>query len=287
MEGYCALTSRRLLFRLATSDRFERAVRSVAPAEGAARRAARRYVAGDAADDALAVARELADAGMRASIDLFGEQVSDPGEARAVGDAYVDLARRLDHGTWLSIDLSHVGLDVSTELAREALERIAGALPAGARLQVGGEDSARAERILEVVLTVARAGAPVTATVLANLRRSAADGDRLASAGVPIRLVKGAYVEPPALAFAWGDETDVNYLRLARALGEADLALATHDRVLREALPDHHRHELLLGVRPGDAHALARQGRDVTVYVPYGAGWFRYWMRRVAESRGA
>jgi proline dehydrogenase len=144
------------------------------------------------------------------------------------------------------------------------------------------------DRVLDVVLGAAAAGLPVEATLQANLRRSPADADRLAAAGVPVRLVKGAYVERPADALPWGPQTDAAYAELARRLRAAgvDVALATHDGALRETLPDA-RCELLLGVRPADATALAAAGRDVRIYVPYGPAWFRYFMRRRAEAQRA
>ena len=142
-----------------------------------------------------------------------------------------------------------------------------------------------------MILALAEAGAPIGATLQANLRRSELDLERVAAAGVHVRLVKGAYLEPAHLAYPYGEETDLAYVRLAYRLAEAGLrvALATHDRPLREgllrALPDAEC-ELLLGVRNEDAEALAHDGRTVRLYVPFGEGWFRYWMRRLAESRG-
>jgi proline dehydrogenase len=287
---------RPILFKLATSERFERAVRGAPGGNRVAYTLATRYVAGATVDDALATARRLAAQGIDASIDFFGENVTDPGEADRVADAYVALAGRLathaPPGTYLSIDLSHVGIDEPGEGARRRLERVAAALPAGARIQVGAEQAARVDRILDAVLAVARGGGPVAATIQANLRRSPADADKLAEAGVPIRLVKGAYVETPALAHAWGDETDIAFIDLAYALhgAGATLSLGTHDPVIREALlpalPGAVL-EMLLGVRTEELEPLAARGVPVRVYVPYGDRWFRYAMRRAAESRGA
>jgi hypothetical protein len=106
------------------------------------------------------------------------------------------------------------------------------------RVQVGAEDTSRTDPILEVVTALAAQGAPLMATVQANLRRSPHDVARLAAAGVPVRLCKGAYAEPAGLAYPWGEATDVAFLRLAHQLREAGAAfsLATHDPVLREAL---------------------------------------------------
>jgi proline dehydrogenase len=283
---------RPILFKLATSKRFETAVRNAPGGERTAYRLASRYVAGASADDALATARRLAAQGVESSIDFFGENVTDPGEADAVSDAYVALAARIEAPTFLSIDLSHIAIDEPGDGARRRLERIAAALPAGSRIQVGAEQIARVDRILDAVLAVARAGGLVAATVQANLRRSPGDAERLAEAGVPIRLVKGAYVETPSLAHAWGDETDIAFIELAYSLHRAGamLSLGTHDPVIREALlpalPGT-TIEMLLGVRLEDLRSLTARQLPIRVYVPYGPGWFRYAMRRAAESRGS
>jgi proline dehydrogenase len=283
---------RTILFRLATSQRFERSVRAAPGGERLAYRLASRYVAGATADDALATARRLAADNVLSSIDYFGEKVTDAAEADRVADAYVALAGRIDAGTYLSIDLSHIAIDEPGDGARRRLERIAAALPAGARIQVGAEQATRLDRILVAVLEVARGGGPVAATIQANLRRSPADAQRLAEAGVPIRLVKGAYIETPALAHAWGDPTDIAFIELAYALhcAGATVSLGTHDPVIREALlpalPGVSI-EMLLGVRSYDLPTLAARGVPVRVYVPYGDAWFRYAMRRAAESQGA
>jgi proline dehydrogenase len=287
--------SRRLLFGLATSERLERTVRAIPSAERRAQRAARPYVGGSSAEQALAIAATLAGHRIASSVDFFGENVSDPQEADHAAEEYLRLARELAHappGTFVSLDLSHLAIDRDWEGARRRLQRIAEALPAGSRVQVGAEQAARADAILAAVTEVARSGAPVSATLQANLRRSDADGLALAGAGVPIRLVKGAYVEDPRAAHAWGEPTDLAFLALAHDLHAAGaaLSLGTHDPVLREALlralPGVGV-EMLLGVRSDDAAALAARGVEVRIYVPYGDGWFRYAMRRLAESRRA
>lgn len=288
---------RRALFSLATSDRFERAVRAAPGGEALAWRLASPYVAGPTAEDALATATELAGRGVASSIDFFGENVTDPRRANEVADEYERLATRLSGappGTYLSLDLSHVDVDGPGAAVAGRLERIAAALPDGARVQVGAEQAARTDRILDAVLATARATAApgsVCATVQANLYRSARDVLVLAEAGVPIRLVKGAYVESPAEAHPWGDATDIAFAELAHALNRAgaDCSLATHDPVLREALLPALPGvgvEMLLGVRPADQASLVARGVPVRVYVPYGGEWFRYAMRRAAESRG-
>jgi proline dehydrogenase len=285
-----AVTGRRVLFALATSAGWERAVRALPGGERGAYLLARSYVAGTRPEDALACAHRLAAAGIASSIDFFGENVSDTTDADRVTGHYVALAEMLERArenTFLSIDLSHIGLDEPGEAVRRRLERIAAALPAGRRIQVGAEQERRADRIL----AVAREGGAVSATIQANLKRSRADAHALAERGVPIRLVKGAYVEDPQVARPWGEPTDLAFVELAHELhaNGAGVAIATHDAVLREALlralPGIGV-EMLLGVRSADARAVAGRGLPVRIYVPYGDGWFRYAMRRWAESVG-
>jgi proline dehydrogenase len=286
---------RRLLFTLATSSGWEKAIRALPGGERIAYRLASRYVAGTGLDEALAATHRLADAGLAASLDSFGESVTDSAEADRITDAYIVLARALNRApanTFLSIDLSHIGLDQPGEGVRRRLERVAAALPDGRRIQVGGEEERRAGRILETVLALARTGGAVSATVQANLKRSRSDAHALAEGGVPVRLVKGAYVEDPRVARPWGEPTDLAFLELAHEL-HADgsgLALATHDPILREALlralPGVGV-EMLFGVRSADATALVWRGVPIRIYVPYGEDWFRYAMRRWAESVGA
>lgn len=290
-----AAVPRRLLFALATTSSWERAVRAVPGGERTAWRLATRYVAGTRLDDALGCADGLSRDALACSVDLFGEQVSDPVEADRVADEYVALARdlaRFPDGTFLSIDLSHIGLDESGDALERRLARIVEALPAGSRLQVGAEEERRADLVLAAVLSAARRGGPVSATLQANLRRSVRDARTLAEAGVPVRLVKGAYVEDASVALRWGEPTDLAFMELAHSLhgGGAELVLATHDPVLREALLGALPGvgvEMLLGVRGEDARALVARGVAVRIYVPYGDDWFRYAMRRWAESMGA
>jgi proline dehydrogenase len=160
-------------------------------------------------------------------------------------------------------------------------------------VQVGAEEAALADVIQGCVLTVAATGLAdrLGATVQANLLRSPADADALSDAGVHVRLVKGAYVEETG-AHPFGEPTDVAFLRLAFRLAERGAAwsMATHDGRLREALLLAHGAvpvEQLLGVRPEALDELHDRGVPTRAYVPYGPDWFRYWMRRLAESRGA
>ena len=158
-------------------------------------------------------------------------------------------------------------------------------------LQVGAEQATRTDAILGITRAAAEEGLPVMQTVQANLRRSPADVESLAAAGIPVRLVKGAFVEAGEIALPWGSETDHAYVALAERLAAlgAPHALATHDQdILAHLLPldPESTVECLLGVRQDDARRLAASGRTVRVYVPYGERWFRYAARRAAESIG-
>ena len=282
---------RRMLFALAMSERFESAVARVPGGRDRGLRLARRYVAGTTVGEALGAADDLTRRGLGVSLDAFGEQVRDRAEARRTADEYLTLIGELpqrDGDIWLAIDLSHIGVDCGVEFCAGLLGEIAAALPGGRRLQVGAEDATRADAILEVCERVAGNGGPLTITLQANLRRSADDVARVAAIGVPVRLVKGAYVEASSVALPYGAEVDAAYLRLAGALREAGIAViaATHDLVLQEALRELPV-EMLLGIDPERADALVVEGRPVRVYVPYGEMWWRYWMRRVAEAQGA
>jgi proline dehydrogenase len=287
---------RQKLLRVAMSDRLERAVRALAPVEELARRAASRYVAGGPAE-AFARARTLSGRGVGASLDEFGVPVSDLADAQRVAADYMRLAGELSSRSddvWLSVDLSHLGLDADPRACAEHLAQIAGRIPLGRRIQVGSEDHGRAEAIVGCVLSVARAGLAdrLGATVPANFRRSPADLERLVDAGVHVRLVKGAFRAPVDLALPSGEPTCIAFLRLAHRLAEvqARFALATHDGMLREAAllslgprPV----EQLLGVRPDMLDELAGRGVPVRVYVPFGREWFRYWMRHRIETLSA
>jgi proline dehydrogenase len=222
--------------------------------------------------------------------------VSDQALADRVLEEYLGLAAALPPppaDVWLSVDLSHLAIGAGPAAAADRLAAIADALPAGRRLQVGAEEAALADRIRACVLAVAARGLAdrLGATVQANLVRSSDDIDALVDAGVHVRLVKGAYVEATG-AHRFGEPTDVAFLRLGFRLAERGAAwsMATHDGRLREALLLAHgsvRVEQLLGVRPEALDELHARGVPTRVYVPYGADWFRYWARRVAESRGA
>jgi proline dehydrogenase len=286
---------RTVLLHLATSRRLERGVKALPGGEAAAWRAASRYVAGRTEPQALQAVEELLAAGHAVSVDLFGERVDAPAVADQVVDGYRSLAATiadLPSKVWLSLDLSHLAVRVDAAAAADRLEAITRALSPGRRIQIGAEDAAHTDAILGGVLEVAGRGLSdrLGATVQANLLRSPADARQLTDAGVHVRLVKGAYIERTG-AHPFGEPTDIAFLRLGWQLAGAgaDWSMATHDGRMREALLLAHPGvvvEQLLGVRPDVLAQLHDRGVATRVYVPYGPDWFRYWARRVAESRG-
>jgi proline dehydrogenase len=287
---------RAILFKLATNDRLEQLVKGLPGGEENAYRAASRYVAGRTRDEALQTATDQLAKGHGVSLDLFGELSVDPAAAAKVVDEYLELAELIPPppaDVWLAVDLSHLALDVDPSGCADLLAKVVEALPPGRRIQVGAEDLGLADKVLQCVLEVAGRGLAdrLGATVQANLLRSPEDADALIAAGVQVRLVKGAYVEP-AGAHPYGEPTDIAFLQLAHRLaaGGVPWSLATHDGRVREAVqlsvgpvPVEH----LLGVRPEVLDQLRARDIPTRVYVPYGPNWFRYWLRRVAESRGA
>ncbi len=286
--------ARAAAFRLATSDGVERVALVSAESRRIVFRRAHRYVAGLDERAAFAVVRELRSDGLAASVDMFGENTDDDAYAEAVTERYVALAAALAAypDTYLSVDCSHLGLDRDPVACGARIERIARALPSGVRLQLGAEESSRTDATLAIARAAAGAGLPVMVTIQANLLRSASDIERLVEARVPIRLVKGAYVENRETAHPWGPTTDAAYNALGEWLVElgADHALATHDPAILDRLLAGRTGasvEFLLGVRPDDARRLASAGHRVRIYVPFGQRWFRYYARRAAESIGA
>jgi proline dehydrogenase len=287
--------SRRALYGLAESRRLRALVQGSAALEDRAYRGAARLLGGRVLDEVLATLTRLHREGFATAVDYLGEQRSDPAAVESAGDQYVRLTgelARLDGDVNVWVDLTNVGLDISDETCRRQLIRIADGLPAGSRLQLLAHDSSRIDRILALVTELAARGVPVMPTLQANLREAPAYADRLIETGVPVLLVKGAHLESAKVAHRWGEETDVAFLQLAHQLhaGGAQLAIGTHDPVIREAVtaavPDVEV-QMLLGVRPTDAHDLVLRGRSVRLYVPYGQDWLRYFLHRLGEGRGA
>lgn len=269
-----------------------------------ARRLVRRFVAGTELEDALAVIQRVHEGGLSTAITYLGENVASEAAARAAAAAYVEILdqiKRRGLHCVPSLKLTHMGLDLSETACAENLRRILErARDHGNRVWVDMEQSAYTDRTLRLYAELRRDYSNVACVVQAYLRRSEEDVRRLIGLGATVRLCKGAYREPPSVAFAGKGEVDRNYERLMDLLlsREAQAAgvyagFATHDERLivraerraRElgAPRDRFEIQMLYGIR-GDLHAGIRgMGLALRLLVPYGEEWYGYFMRRLAE----
>ena len=271
---------------------------------GPARRMARRFVAGETLAEAIAAVQALNGEGLFATLDHLGENVTTETEARDATTEVLDLLAAIeasDLRAGVSVKLTQLGLDLSPALAAENLARIvARAAEAGRFVRIDMESHDYVPPILDLFEALWDRYKNVGVVIQAYLYRSADDVAHLVSLGASMRLVKGAYDEPPEVAYAAKDDTDANYVRLlellfsdeARANG-VFLAIATHDTALidwtrehtrRQGIPaDRFEFQMLYGIRAGLQRQLAAEGYRVRAYVPYGQQWYPYFMRRLAE----
>jgi proline dehydrogenase len=268
------------------------------------RRLVRRFVAGTGPDEALRVVEDLNARGLAGAVTYLGEHVRTPADAARAAGVYRDLIdeiarRRL--AAVPSLKPTHLGLDLGQDVCRQNLEAVlAHGRTAGTRVWVDMESSAYTDRTLDLYARL-RPGYPNAACVVqAYLRRTSADLERLIGLGAAVRLCKGAYREPPAIAYPAKRDVDGAYARLADRLLAPDAlargvypAFATHDerlidriraRAARDGVPaDRYEFQMLYGVRPDLHAALAGQGLTLRVLVPFGEDWYGYFMRRLAE----
>jgi proline dehydrogenase len=255
-----------------------------------------RFVAGETLDEAIRALRGLNDKGLKANTTLLGEHVADRAETLAVVEAYEGILERIAaEGLHVNValKLTHLGLLLDPELAYENVARlVARAAELGNFIRIDMEESRHVDATLEIYRRLRAAGHDNVGTVLqAYLYRSEADLEALLPLAPNLRLVKGAYLEPPDVAYPQKTDVDAAYVRLLeRALtGEGYTAVATHDeRVLGHVLGlgvpgEHFELQLLYGVRPQRQLELARQGHTVLVATPFGPEWYPYLMRRLAE----
>lgn len=266
------------------------------------RRLSSRFVAGLELDQALDAAAACREAGLSATLDHLGENVTGAAAARAAAaGAIASLKALLQRGLEanISIKLTQFGLDVAgggEALAAENLRAVAcSARDLGGFVRVDMEASAYTDATLRLVQAVHAEGLPVGTVLQAYLHRTAGDLERLLARGIRVRLVKGAYREPAGVAIQSKAEVDANYVLLLRRLLQAGNypAIATHDPKMIEATrvrarelqlaPDGFEFQMLHGIRRDLQSALRRQGWRVRVYIPYGAEWYPYFMRRLAE----
>jgi proline dehydrogenase len=261
-----------------------------------------RFVAGMEIEDVLRVAEAVNKQGMAVTLDSLGESVTSEAEAHRAAEIYHQLLdaiaeRKLDAN--ISVKLTQMGLELSAELAEAIVESLAGhAAATGNFVRIDMEDS----RLTQITLEIARRlharpqlrGA-IGVVIQSYLYRSQADIEQLLAGGIRVRLCKGAYKEPPEVAFKRKADVDANFVRLSRMLLASSVyhALATHDEAMVAAARtfasqrgiDSSRFEfqMLYGVRRDLQRRLVREGYKVRVYVPFGREWYPYFMRRLAE----
>ena len=291
---------RTLLLKLSTRPRIGQAMDRLP----AARRFVRRFVAGETAEEALVVLDRLDRQGFLGAATYLGENVTTPADAARAAQAYLDLLEEIERRrlrTEPSVKLTHLGLDLGEAVCHANLEKLlARGRRAGIRVWIDMEASAYTDRTLQMYERVRPAYPNAACVVQAYLRRSAQDVERLLDLGAAVRLCKGAYREPPALAFPAKRDVDTSYARLIARLLAPDArargvypAFATHDERLQRRARDVARErgigrdgfeiQMLYGIR-NDLHArLAADGLALRVLVPYGEDWYGYFMRRLAE----
>lgn len=274
------------------------AVRSMVLTRG--RAFSRRFIAGDTLEEALRAVDALERSGIHAILDLLGEEVTSREMARGFKDGILGLIRAFggrSYPHYVSVKPTQLGLamdpDLTVELMREIL---AEARAFGCFVRLDMEDSPTVEATLRVYRRLREEGFSNTGVVLQSyLRRTERDLEDLLPLKPAVRLVKGAYKEPPEAAFQDRRTIDGQYVRLAKRVLEAGLpaAIATHDpRIIAELKRwtsargvgrDRFEFQMLYGIRRDEQKSLAGEGYMVRAYVPYGTEWYPYFSRRIAE----
>jgi proline dehydrogenase len=286
---------RSLILAAADSPRLQRFVQRYGFRLGAAR-----FVAGESLDAAVPVLRRLNEQGLLTNTTLLGEGVRDEVETRAVVAAYREVLDRIQAEglrTNVALKLTHLGLSIDEELAeRNVAELVAYAASVNNFVRIDMEESGHVEATLRIYRRLREAGHENVGTVLqAYLFRSDNDLSALLPLAPNLRLVKGAYLEPPEIAYPRKSDVDASYVRLLESSlsGSRFTAVATHDETLIEhaisfararGIPNERfQFQMLYGIRPQLQLELVRRGFDVLVATPYGPEWYRYLMRRLAE----
>ena len=286
-NGILATAERDEVERLIRESRWSRALVS-------------RFVAGDRLDDALSVATSLAGQGLSTTLDRLGENVLTRDEAQRAVESYAATllemaASKLDPN--ISVKLTMLGLDVADDVAFDnMLTLLETARSVDGFVRIDMEGSAYTERTLAIAEALHAQCAGLVGTVIqAYLHRSDRDLERLIDLQMRIRLVKGAYAEPASLALQRPSEIDEAFVRLMERLLEDGRypAIATHDPALIRATrgfalrmgvhPGRWEFQMLYGVRRDAQLALAQEGYGMRIYLPFGADWYPYFARRIAE----
>ena len=259
-----------------------------------------RFVAGRTLGEGIGVLRKLAAERILATLDNLGENVATLEDAQASRDSYLAALAEIEKAqlpATVSIKLTQFGLDVSPQACQAnvlALAERAAAMQS--RVEIDMESSAYVDRTLEIVTRVQeRFPGHVRAVIQAYLFRSETDIRMLSAQRIPVRLCKGAYREPAAVAFERKTDVDANYVKLMKLLlAEGTYpAIASHDQnIVRQAerhikeqkiAPERFEFQMLYGIRRDLQNQLVGQGFRLRLYVPYGDAWYPYFMRRLAE----
>lgn len=270
----------------------------------ATRRLVRRFVAGRTAEDALAVIERLNAGGIMGAVTYLGENVRTPAEAEHAAQVYVELLdeiKRRNLQALPSLKLTHLGLDLGEAVCVRHLGRVVErGRAAGTWVWIDMESSAYTDRTLDLYARLRPENFHLACVVQAYLRRTPADVERLIDLGAIVRLCKGAYREPPALAYPDKRDVDAAYARLIdRLLAPDALArgvytgFATHDERLIERVRQRAAErrlaagrfeiQMLYGIRADLHPRLLARGLPLRVLVPFGEDWYGYFMRRLAE----
>lgn len=261
---------------------------------------AARFVAGESFTEAIPVLRGLNAEGLRTNTTLLGEGVKDIATVRGVVAEYLSDLDRIAAAklqTNIALKLTQLGLDLDAELAyRNVSTIVAHAATLGNFVRIDMEESARVDDTLNIYRRLRADGHDNVGTVLQSyLYRTPADLESLIPLAPNLRLVKGAYLEPAAIAYPQKSDVDRAYIELAERMLLSDpfTAIATHDEAIidhvrnfaaRNGLGnDHFEIQMLLGVRPQYQISLAQSGQRVLIAAPYGPHWYFYLMRRLAE----
>jgi proline dehydrogenase len=259
----------------------------------------RRFIAGENIDDAIAAIRDLNALGITASFDHLGESISSPEEAEAEVREYIHVLGRIaDTGinSNVSVKLTQLGLDIDEKLCLDNTRRI---VEEAARrsnfVRIDMEDSTKTEATLRIFRTLRSQFENVGIVLQAYLYRTERDLDEMLALGARIRLCKGAYDEPSDLAFPDKKDVDANYVKLTQKLLKSGIyhGIATHDEAMIAATKDFaaragvdkraFEFQMLYGIRRDLQVRLVKEGYGMRTYVPYGAYWYPYFMRRLAE----
>ena len=279
----------------------DRAVVSLLPAvpRRVVQRLSGRYIAGPTLDDARRTVAGLNAEGKMATVDVLGEEVTLPAEAESIAAAYHDALAAIS-GDGLdanvSVKLTALGLEVDLDLCRALLREVVE--DAGARatfVRIDMEHSACTDATLLLYRELRESGRDNVGIVLqSRLKRSLADVDALADLRPNVRICKGIYLEPPAIAYQGRDQIRGSFVHLLDALleGGSYVGIATHDEWLVERSLERvagleardYELQMLLGVREERATQLVAEGHRLRVYVPYGDKWYEYSLRRLHEN---